>query len=230
MNASDMNLELSIKREQASLSGQIVESLRRAIIEGDLAPGTRLVERELCDRFSVSRGPVREALRQLSAEGLVKHEPHRGPTVERITEQDVRDLYRLRGCLEGLAGESFAERATDADIARLREAAQRVENVSDSDGTEQLIAVKNDFYTALLQGAHSPVISESLIRLNNRISQFRKLSLARTGRLPETKAEIAEVVEACAARAPARARRACETHVACAAEAALSQFADRNNQ
>src|SRR5690606_33651296 len=98
--------DIRIRRHDASLSGQIVDSLRRAIIAGELAPGARLVERDLCDRFAVSRGSVREALRQLAAEGLVRHELHRGPTVEVIDELDVADLYRVRGCLEGLAAES----------------------------------------------------------------------------------------------------------------------------
>src|SRR5690606_29398756 len=117
-------------------------SLRRAIIAGELAPGSRLVERDLCDRFAVSRGPVREALRQLSAEGLIRHEPHRGPTVETISELDVCDLYRVRGCIEGLAGETFALRATDEDVARLRAAANRVLALTESDPPEHHIAVK----------------------------------------------------------------------------------------
>lgn len=227
LNTPGMTTDMRIRREQASLSGQIVESLRRAIIAGDLEPGSRLVERDLCDRFAVSRGPVREALRQLSAEGLVRHEPHRGPTVERVGEQDLRDLYRVRGCLEGLAGESFALRATEEDLARLRAAAGRVEALSEDDPPERLIAVKNEFYVALLQGAHSPVISDSFTRLNNRISQYRRLSLSRPGRLGETKAEIRAVIEALVAGDAARARRACEEHVARAAEAALLQVPSR---
>lgn len=210
--------DFRIRRDQASLGGQIVDSLRRAIIAGELAPGARLVERDLCDRFAVSRGPVREALRQLSAEGLVRHEAHRGPTVEMISEQDVRDLYRVRGCLEGLAGESFAQRATDEDVERLWRAAEQVLTLREDDPPERLIAVKNDFYAALLSGAHSPVVSDAFTRLNNRISQYRRLSLSRGGRLAETKAEIREVVEACATRDAARARRACEDHVARAAD------------
>ncbi|SMF65530.1 transcriptional regulator, GntR family [Tistlia consotensis] len=218
-----MTTDIRIRREQASISGQIVEILRRVIIAGELEPGTRLVERDLCERFAVSRGPVREALRQLSAEGLVRHEAHRGPTVERVTEQDVRDLYRVRGCLEGLAGETFALRASDEELEQLRGAAAPVFSLEEGDPIERLIAVKNAFYAALLEGSHSPVISDSLTRLNNRISQYRRLSLSRPGRLAETKAEMREVVEACLARDAARARRACEDHVARAAEAALAQ-------
>ncbi len=222
-NTDHMMSGISIRREQASLSGQIAESLRRAIIAGELEPGSRLVERDLCERFEVSRGPVREALRQLSAEGLVRHEPHRGPTVESVSEQDVRDLYRVRGSLEGLAGESFAQRATDEEMERLREAGRQIETLSPDDPPERLITVKNEFYRALLDGAHSPVISDSFTRLNNRISQYRRLSMSRPGRLAETKAEIAAVVAACAARDAGAARRACEDHVARAATAALEQ-------
>lgn len=216
--------DIRIRRHDASLSGQIVDSLRRAIIAGELAPGARLVERDLCDRFAVSRGSVREALRQLAAEGLVRHELHRGPTVEVIDELDVADLYRVRGCLEGLAAESFAVRASDQEMDRLQLAAARVLALREEDPPEDHLTVKDDFYAALLEGAHSPVIADTFTRLNNRISLYRRLSLARPGRLAETKAEIRAMVEACAARDAAGARRASEEHVARAAESVRRQL------
>src|SRR5208337_15324 len=81
----------------------IVERLRDDILAGRLAPGSRLVECELTARFSVSRGPVREALRRLAAEGLIEHLPHRGALVRRLTLREIRELFEIRVEMEALA-------------------------------------------------------------------------------------------------------------------------------
>jgi DNA-binding GntR family transcriptional regulator len=81
----------------------IVEQLREDILAGRLQPGSRLVECDLTARFAVSRGPVREALRRLSADGLIEHWPHRGAVVRRLTEREIRELFLIRIEMEALA-------------------------------------------------------------------------------------------------------------------------------
>src|SRR5271157_4397430 len=81
----------------------IVERLREDILAGRLSPGSRLVECDLTARFAVSRGPVREALRRLAADGLIEHWPHRGAVVRRLGEREIRELFLIRIELEALA-------------------------------------------------------------------------------------------------------------------------------
>lgn len=81
----------------------IVERLREAILAGRRQPGSRLVESDLTSRFGVSRGPVREALRRLTADGLIEHWPHRGAVVRRLTEREIRELFLIRIEMEALA-------------------------------------------------------------------------------------------------------------------------------
>ena len=81
----------------------IVEQLREDILAGRLPPGSRLVECDLTSRFGVSRGPVREALRRLTADGLIEHWPHRGAVVRRLTEREIRELFAIRIEMEALA-------------------------------------------------------------------------------------------------------------------------------
>lgn len=81
----------------------LVEKLRQDILEHRLAPGERLVEHDLTERFGVSRGPVREALRRLAAEGLIEHSPNRGAQVRRLTRNEIRELFEIRIELEALA-------------------------------------------------------------------------------------------------------------------------------
>jgi DNA-binding GntR family transcriptional regulator len=101
--------------------GFIVERLRDEIWAGRLDPGSRLVESELTARFAVSRGPVREALRRLSADGLIEHRPHRGAVVRRLKEREIRELFLIRIEMEALAARLAA--AADAPERRARFAA-----------------------------------------------------------------------------------------------------------
>ena len=96
----------------------IVERLREDIWAGRLEPGSRLVESDLTARFAVSRGPVREGLRRLSADGLIEHRPHRGAVVRRLTEREIRELFLIRIEMEALAARLAA--AADAPERRAR--------------------------------------------------------------------------------------------------------------
>jgi DNA-binding GntR family transcriptional regulator len=94
----------------------VVERLREDILAGRLEPGSRLIEGDLTARFAVSRGPVREGLRRLSADGLIEHWPHRGATVRRLTEREIRELFLIRIEMEALAARLAA--AADAPDRR----------------------------------------------------------------------------------------------------------------
>jgi DNA-binding GntR family transcriptional regulator len=110
--------------------GFIVERLREDILAGRLEPGSRLIESALTARFAVSRGPVREALRRLSADGLIEHRPHRGAVVRRLTEREIRELFLIRIEIEALAARLAA--ADDAPERRARFAASIEPIYSDS--------------------------------------------------------------------------------------------------
>lgn len=111
-----MNEHLRLRR---SLHDELVVLVRDMIIAGELTPGERVSEPALCERFGVSRTPLREALKVLAAEGLVQLLPRRGARVAQITPEEVEELFPIMGVLEGLAAERAAERATAADLARL---------------------------------------------------------------------------------------------------------------
>ena len=105
---------------RATLHDQLVERLRDLIIEGELDPGARVPERALCERFGVSRTPLREALKVLASEGLLELLPHRGATVARLTAHDLDEMFPVMGALEALAGALACARITDQEMAELR--------------------------------------------------------------------------------------------------------------
>jgi len=109
---------ISISR--LSLHDQVAARLRTMLIEGQIPPGAKLNERELCERLHVSRTPLREAIKLLGAEGLVDLLPNRGAVAVKLTEADVTDTFELLAVLEGTSGELAAQRITDDEIAEVR--------------------------------------------------------------------------------------------------------------
>jgi len=213
-----------------TLTGQVVARLRQAILDGTFPPGDRLSERRLTELFDVSRSVIREAVQQVSAEGLITIVPHRGPMVSVLDPEEARQLYRVRAALEGLAAAEFAQHATDAARADLRRVAERLAQLSEDDDTATLIDVKNEFYAALLDGCGNAVAAQMLTQLNNRIITLRRLSLSQPGRLPKSIAELSELVAALEARDADRAKALAEAHVATAAAIAHARFAELETQ
>ena len=107
-----------------SLRDQIASQLRASIVDGTLKPGTRLVERELCEQMGVSRPSVREAMRQLENEGLITNLPNRGPIVVVVTQKAAANIYQVRSAIEGLAARLFARNASDAAMAAIKQCCQ----------------------------------------------------------------------------------------------------------
>lgn len=105
---------------RTSLHDQLVTRLRSLIVEGELAPGARVPERELCERFQVSRTPLREALKVIASEGLLELAPNRGARVTDLTLESVEELFPVMGALEGLAGELAAAKITSEGLAEIR--------------------------------------------------------------------------------------------------------------
>ena len=95
------------------------DCLQTAIVKGDLTPGEKIGEVELCSRFNLTRGPLREALGRLESRGLLVRRPHAGVKVVSVSADELIELYRIRELMEGLAARQAAERMTDAEIAAL---------------------------------------------------------------------------------------------------------------
>lgn len=215
----------AIRRTAAPLRTEVVNALRRAIVAQEFAPGERLVETVMCEKYSVSRTVVREALRQLESEGLVTMVPNRGPEVATLSIHEAESLYEVRRALESLAGSLFAERASDAHCTELVSKLGEVKAAVASGDPEQRLAAKDSYYDVLFDGAGNAEIARMLRSVNARTQMLRTLSLAAPGRDARTVAEITRITAAAAVnRDPDEARAACEEHVRNAAEAALSEM------
>ncbi len=205
----------------APVRQQVTAAFRSAIIGGRFQPGERLIENELCDLTGSSRTSVREALRQLEAEGLVEMVPNKGPIVASISPEQARSIYQVRGALESLAGGLFAKHASDDQIKRLDVAVNNLAKVYKSGDIEQVLIVKDAFYAILLEGGGNEIVPSLLRMMQARIG-LRRVSLSKASRLNESIAEIRLILKAIKARNPTAAAKACADHVERAAAAALA--------
>ena len=213
-----------ISRVAAPLRQQVVELLRRAIVNFDYSPGERLVERKLCERFDVSRTVVREALRQLESEGLVAMVANRGPVVAAVSEAEAEALLEVRAVLEALAGRLFARRATPLQCAVLKQRLAAVEEAFADGELTTVLPAKDAFYEALLDGANNEVIRTTLLTVHARVSLLRGLSLQAEGRAPQTLRELHAIVKAATDGDEDAAWAACEAHVRAAADVAFARL------
>ena len=104
---------------EVSLHGEILSRLRDYVVEGNIAEGSRVPERQLCEMFGISRTPLREALKVLAAEGLIDLLPNRGARVRQLSRRDLEELFEVMGGLESLAGRLACESITDDEIAEI---------------------------------------------------------------------------------------------------------------
>jgi GntR family transcriptional regulator, trigonelline degradation regulator len=167
-----------IPKSAAPLRRQVLDELRQSIITGRLAPGARLVERELIAMMGVSRTVIREALRQLESEGLIAMIPNKGPVVRELTLEESKDLYSIRAVLEGLAARLFVENANEALVKKLEKSLNRTSDAYKSDDPESILETKNSFYDVLFEGAGSETLSLMIATLHGRIWRWRALGLS----------------------------------------------------
>lgn len=221
MDNSELEPFGPLKQESAPLRNKIIQSLRRAIETGYLEPGTRLVEKDLCQQLNVSRTSLREALRQLQAEGILTDLNNRGLAVVTVTPQDAENIYRIRGVLEPLIVEQFIENAPDSEIVTLKKQSERLKAAYGSGSAEEIVANKRDFYDLICSGARNPIAFDLLKKLTLLTSPLRRRSVIRPERRQQSITEIQQIVDAITKRDKKAAHIAAETHVANSAKSAL---------
>ena len=148
---------------------ELVDRLRDMIVDGRLGAGERIVERELCGHFGISRTPLREALLMLAAEGLIELVPRRGTRVAEVRPAQVRNLLELVGGLEAFAGELACQRASDAEIAAIR---RQHETMLQLHGTGEMLAyfkLNEAIHDAIVAAAHNDELTGQHRLARNRI-------------------------------------------------------------
>lgn len=220
-------LELSVV--PMPLREQMEAKLRQAIIQGHFAPGTHLPVQMLCDAFGVSRPVVREAMRLLTAEGLIEDFPNRGAFVKTMSVAEAQQFHAVRGVLEALAAKSFAEHASDAQIGKIAEVVAEIRAAAPAADGGHILGLKQKYYGILFEGAGNDYLAEILTQILNRNMLLRATSLSMPGRAVRTVAELEALVAALKARDPEAAWQASLDHASAAAEAAITILKERES-
>ena len=221
-----MNVSLKVEIPP-SLRDQVADRLRASIVDGTLKPGTRLVERELCEQMGVSRPSVREAMRQLENEGLITNLPNRGPIVTTVSQQAAANIYEVRSALESLAARLFARNASKEQMEAIRQCCDELQNVPKNAPALEYLAVKDRFYAILLEGTGNDFLIHLGGMTLRRFYQLRNISVAKTDRADQSRSEVKKLVKALLARDEEAAAKACADHVhntAVAVARALQKF------
>jgi len=163
--------------------GVVVPALREAIVEGVLAPGSRLSEVQVAKQLNVSRTPMREAFAQLEREGLVTVLPRIGAFVRSVTTRDVEEIYTVRGALEGLAVQLAADRITALGRAQLDDVVQAMQASVEADDPSSYVDALDRFYTVVMTIADNKTLQESHAALIGPVRRVRRIAMARGGRM-----------------------------------------------
>ncbi len=160
----------------AMLHEEVVSRVRVMLLEGDIPPGARIPERDLCDKLQISRTPLREALKVLAAEGLVQLLPNRGSRAAKLTEKDLHDLFEVCQGLEALAGELACERITDPQIGEIAAAhTAMAQHYRDGD-LARYYRCNRQIHEAIIAAAGNPALSGLYESVTARIRRARYLT------------------------------------------------------
>jgi DNA-binding GntR family transcriptional regulator len=183
------------------------------IVRGALPPGAALDETDIARRFSVSRTPVREALRQLVASGLVEARPHRGAVVARPSIERLTDMFEAMAELEALCAGLAAERMTPVERHRLEAVHEELRVLSHAGNPDRFHAVNERFHNTIYAGSQNAYVAEMTLATRVRVQPFRRAQFRNLGRLAKSHAEHDRVVVAILRGDKAGASAAMRDHI-----------------
>ena len=186
-----------VKDEPASLHADIVSQLRDFIVEGHLAPGSRIPERELCEKFGISRTPLREALKAIAAEGLIELLPNRGARVRQFSEADIRNLFEVLSGLDFIAGQMACARITDDALAAIEKLHLEMYTHYLRRELADYFRINQKIHQAIVDAAANPVLSANFASFNSIVRRLRySANLVHRDRLGDAMREHEQIIDA----------------------------------
>lgn len=212
---------ISIPR--ANLHEQVAMRLRAMLVEGRIAPGAKLNERELCEVLSVSRTPLREAIKMLAAEGLVELVPNRGAIALHLDEDAIRNTFEVMGGLEALSGELAAQRITADELAEIRAMHFEMLAAYTRRDLSAYYRLNSRIHRAINAAAKNPVLSDTYDRVNARLQALRFRSNQDGQKWKDAVEEHEKMIDALGRRDGAALRAVLAAHLANKLQVVLAQ-------
>lgn len=195
-----MTLHASQTIIRKSLHHELVDRLQTLIIDSELKPGTKVPEKQLCDQFGVSRTPLREALKVLASDGLVRLEPNRGAWVTQVTEEEVEEVFPVLGALEALSGELACKHITNDEIEEVRALHAKMIESYEARDLKAYFSINQQIHRAILHAARNGTLTTSCQALSLRMQRARYLANMTEGRWREAVQEHEKILQYLVAR------------------------------
>lgn len=206
----------------ASLSVKVFEVLESQIINGTYSVGDQLVEAKISAELGVSRTPVREALKQLELDNLVRTIPNKGTFVVGVSTDDIKDIYTMRIAIEGISAMWAAERITDEKIKELETLVELQEFYSAKNEILQIVQLDTKFHEIMYEASGSRTLRNTLMSLHTHVKRARESSFLSAGRTKTAVEEHREIFEAIASHNGELAKSLTEKHITNARDNILS--------
>ncbi|OAN39028.1 GntR family transcriptional regulator [Microbacterium sp. H83] len=216
----------TVKRGE-SLGAQVARVLRQRIVSGELAAGERITEEALAEEFAVSRGPVRDALTQLSFEKLVEVQRPRGVYITGLTQDDVDQLYSLRGALEQLALSRAMRVEDDARWAAMRAAVSRMAEAADAGDHAAFVTADLDFHSEIYQLADHPRLQGAWNQYLPTFTALLEVTINHDEDLHESSHDHVRLLDVMRSGTAAQAAEVLAAHLDGARARMLSEVSDR---
>ncbi len=216
--------ELVSIRPQALHEG-VVAQLQQMIIEGTLAPGTRLNERLLCQRLGVSRTPLREAFMMLAEKRLVSLLPNKGASVVELSAQDVADIFEVVSGLEAMAGELACARITADDLREIQALHYEMLAAHSRHDLSSYYRANQSIHDAISRGTRNDVLRDTYLAINARIKPFRFRSNYSRDKWDQAVREHTSIMAALEARDGRRLATILKAHVLAKRDLTLAELA-----
>lgn len=191
----------------------VYEELKNQILTGEIPPGTRMMEVELAEVLGVSRTPVREAIRKLEKEGLVKIEPRRGAYASELSVKDMVDILEVRQSMEGLAAFYCAQRINEEQKAQLRDYALCFNKAVEDGIYEDMIKYDTKFHHLIVECCNNEILVNMIEQLQEMVLRFRYLYYSDFKRAEMMPAEHREIYDAVVSGNAEKAREAAAIHI-----------------
>ena len=199
--------------QSSSLTSVVQQEIERRILQGELAPGAKLIEAALAEALGVSRGPVREAFRMLEEAGLVRQEKNRGVFVRSIPLDEAMEIFDLRAMMDEAVGRCLAQAITPEQLRAVRGMVEAMEKAVKAGDADSYHLLNLDFHDKLVAFTGNRKLTSIYRRLINELSLFRRMNLADAKLLPISAGEHRAIVKAIASGDPDAAGHAMRQHV-----------------
>ncbi len=209
-----------------NLGARVFTQLREDILNGKYQPGDTLNEAKLCIELGVSRTPVREALRQLELEELVKAFPYKGVVVTGISAQDIEDIYTIRMMIEGLAARWAAEKITGQELNELKDTVDLAGFYTEKQDVDRLMIYDSKFHDIIFKASKSKPLMHTLSTFHHYVQRARSMSFKSPDRAGKALDEHRAILDAIIAHDPDRAEKLTTEHIRNASKNLISLLSE----